>query len=102
MSFPEFSIQSNFKFHLKNIKELLNDTNILNRIPNFSLSTPNHFYKREDNRGWWMATKQIVIRHYIDEYLTIESKGQIIYCPVCKLQQTVKYEMYYTHKEKKE
>ncbi len=76
MSFPEFSTQSNFEFHLKNIKELLNDTNILNRIPNFSLSNPNHFYKREDKRGWWMATKQIVIRHYIDEYLTILGKDR--------------------------
>ena len=71
MSFPEFSTQSNFDFHLNNIKELLDDTNYLSQIPNFSLSNQNSFYKRKDKQGWWMATKQIVIRHYINEYLTI-------------------------------
>ena len=74
MSFPEFSTQSNFDFHLKNVKELLDDTNYLNQIPNFSLSNPSYFYTRKDKQGWWMATKQIVIRHYIDEYLTILGK----------------------------
>jgi len=74
MSFPEFSTQSDFDFHLKNIKQLLNDISILKQIPNFSISDLNYFYTRKDKQGWWMATKQIVTRHYIDEYLTILGK----------------------------
>lgn len=74
MSFPEFSTQSDFDFHLKNIKELLDDTNILKQNPNFSISDPSYFYTRKDKQGWWMATKQIVSRHYIQEYLTILGK----------------------------
>ncbi|MFX1296805.1 MAG: hypothetical protein ACFFD2_18355 [Promethearchaeota archaeon] len=74
MSFPEYSDQTNFEFHLQNIKDLLDDTNLLKKIPNFPLSDPKQFYSRKDKQGWWMVTKQIVIRHYIDEYLTILGK----------------------------
>jgi len=74
MSYPEFSSQSNFDFHLTNIKSLLEDTIIIKRIPNFSLANNDEFYTREDRKGWWMATKQIVIRQYIEEYLTILGK----------------------------
>ncbi len=74
MSFPEFSSQSNFDFHLMNIKSLLDDTTVIKSIPNFSLTNTDEFYTREDRKGWWMATKQIVIRQYIEEYLTILGK----------------------------
>ncbi len=78
MSFPELSDQTKFDFQLENIKNLIEDTNCLRKIPNFSLSNPNHFYKKNDKAGWWMATKQIVFRHYIDEYLTILGKRSYI------------------------
>lgn len=76
MSFPEFSTESDFDFHLTNIKGLLEDTNYLKHIPNFPLSNPDHFYSRKDKQGWWMATKQIIIKHYIEEYLTILGRNK--------------------------
>ena len=76
MSYPELSSQSNFDFHLMDIKSLLEDTTVLRNIPNFSLTNNDNFYKREDKKGWWMATKQIVIRRYIEEYLTILGKDK--------------------------
>ena len=74
MSFPEFSTESDFDFHLNNIKGLLEDTNYLREISNFPFSNPDHFYSRNDKQGWWMATKQIILKHYIIEYLTILGK----------------------------
>ncbi|GAI14309.1 unnamed protein product [marine sediment metagenome] len=78
MSFPELSDKKDFDFHLENIKDLVNATNTLKTIPKFSISNPEHFYQRVDKAGWWMVTKQIVLRHYIDEYLTILGKKSYI------------------------
>ncbi len=77
MTFPEFNKQNKFNFHLNNIKKLISDTNLLAQIPDF-MPKLNHFYTREDKAGWWMATKQIVLRHYINEYLTILGKRKYI------------------------
>lgn len=70
MSFPELSDESDFDFHLKNIKKLLQFSEKLNNISNFPLEK-NSFYKRRDKSGWWMVTKQIVLTNYINEYLAI-------------------------------
>ena len=78
MSFPEFSDKKDFEFHLQNIKELVDAANYLSTISKFPISNPDHFYQRVDKTGWWMVTKQIVYRHYIDEYLTILGKRSYI------------------------
>ncbi|MBY9021246.1 MAG: hypothetical protein KGD67_09320 [Candidatus Lokiarchaeota archaeon] len=63
--------QSNYDFHLKNLKGLVKDFKYLQKIPGFPLSNKNFFYSRDDESGWWMATKQIIIRKYIGLYLNI-------------------------------
>ena len=78
MSFPELSDKNDFEFHLENIKKLVDATNYLLTVPNFPINNPDHFYQRVDKAGWWMVTKQIVFRHYIDEYLTILGKRSYI------------------------
>ncbi len=78
MSFPELSNKKDFEFHLENIKKLVDATKYLSSIPNFPIDNPDHFYKRVDKAGWWMVTKQIIFRHYIDEYLTILGKISFI------------------------
>ncbi|MHA1294952.1 MAG: hypothetical protein ACTSQJ_20140 [Promethearchaeota archaeon] len=57
-----------FEFHLKNIKDLKKDVDFLRKINNFNME---NCYTREDEKGWWMATKQILIRKYINLYLTV-------------------------------
>ena len=78
MSFPELSDKKDFEFHLENIKKLVDASNYLSTISNFPITNPDHFYQRVDKAGWWMVTKQIVFRHYIDEYLTILGKRSFI------------------------
>lgn len=77
MTYPEHSKKDDFEFYLENIQDLLKDTEYLMNIPNF-LPNSNHFYCRADNQGWWMVTKQIVFKHYINEYLTILGKRELI------------------------
>jgi len=78
MSFPELSDKKDFEFHLENIKKLVDATNYLSTISNFPIINPDNFYQRVDKAGWWMVTKQIIFRHYIDEYLTILGKRSFI------------------------
>ena len=63
--------QSNFDFHLKNLKGLVKDFEFLQKIPGFPLSDNDFYYSRTDESGWWMATKQIIIQKYIGLYLNI-------------------------------
>jgi len=71
--------QSNYDFHLKNIRGLVKDFKYLQTIPGFPLSNKNFFYSRDDESGWWMATKQIIIKKYIGLYLKILGGKSDIY-----------------------
>ena len=62
---------SNFDFHLGNIKLLKEDSDYLLKIEEFPKTNKDHFYIRPDKSGWWMVTKQIIIRKYIGAYLNI-------------------------------
>ncbi|MHA1726196.1 MAG: hypothetical protein ACTSXH_15390 [Promethearchaeota archaeon] len=61
--------KSTYDFHLNNIRELKNDSDfLLKEIPNFNKEA---FYTKKDKKGWWMVTKQILIRKYIGLYLNV-------------------------------
>ncbi len=62
---------SDFDFHLRNIKFLKEDSDYLLKIEEFPKKDKDHFYIRPDKSGWWMVTKQIIIRKYIEAYLNI-------------------------------
>lgn len=64
--------KNNFEFHLENIKWLKEDSNKLLKIKGFPKK--NYYYSRRDKSGWWMATKQVIIRKYIGAYLNILEK----------------------------
>ncbi|MGQ4874602.1 MAG: hypothetical protein ACP6IY_11090 [Promethearchaeia archaeon] len=64
----KISKKSDFQFHLDNISSLKDHTDFLKKIKNFNMDD---CYSRENTRGWWMATKQILIRKYIRLYLNV-------------------------------
>ncbi|MHA1150718.1 MAG: three-Cys-motif partner protein TcmP [Promethearchaeota archaeon] len=68
--------KSNFDFHLNNIKELKRENDHLMTLEGFPKKNPEYYYSREDESGWWMATKQIIIRKYIGAYLNILSRDK--------------------------
>jgi len=69
-----FQKKTNFEFHLDNIKRLKEDSDRILKIKDFPKENSNHYYSRKDKSGWWMATKQIIIRKYISTYLNILKK----------------------------
>ncbi len=48
----------NQKYHVKMMKNLIQDGRILQKIPNFNSES---FYTRDVGKGWWMPMKQFVI-----------------------------------------
>ncbi len=70
--------KNDFDFHLGNIQSLVDDTNYLKNLPKFPWLNKNQYYTRLDGSGWWMPIKQIVIKSYISEYLTILGKYKFI------------------------
>ncbi|MHA1147752.1 MAG: three-Cys-motif partner protein TcmP [Promethearchaeota archaeon] len=61
----------NFDFHLENIRQLKEDSSFLLKIEDFPKKDHRYYYVRKDQSGWWMVTKQIIIRKYIGAYLNI-------------------------------
>ncbi len=59
---------SNQEYHVKMVRDLIQDGIFLQNIPNFN---SDFYYQRENGKGWWMPMKQLVIRSYIRQYLKI-------------------------------
>ena len=57
-------------FHKEHLGKLLQIGNEFIKMDNFP-SENNSFYERDDEKGWWMATKQMLIRSYINLYLNV-------------------------------
>jgi hypothetical protein len=68
--------KTTYDFHIDNIKYLDKDGKLLREIPGFPISNNEQFYSRDDKSGWWMVTKQIIIRKYTSMYLNILGSNQ--------------------------
>ncbi|MFX1502329.1 MAG: hypothetical protein ACFFDH_15320 [Promethearchaeota archaeon] len=63
------------EYHVRNMRSLINYGKKLLRIPGFPTKD---FYQRDDEKGWWMPTKQFAIKSYCQLYLEILQKQQFI------------------------
>ena len=66
---------SDQKYHINNLKYLIEDGRRLLKMPNFPKGG---FYERDDGVGWWMLTKQFAIKSYVHHYLKILQRRKYI------------------------
>ena len=63
------------EYHVKNLKNLKQDGKYLMSIPDYPKEG---YYDRDDEKGWWMLTKQSAIKSYVNLYLKILQRNPYI------------------------